>query len=204
MTALQQPTISRRLSVVECLQRSNRRILVIGAPGTGKTTFSCSASELAGEKLPVTAEPLLLSDTAYIQGDNEGVVGAYRAGLEPGAVYDVSPVNKWDDYLRELIAILRECKGESDAGRLKYLVIDLAHPTRLISEKIDPSVQKDWKEVAALGAQLFRAFNPLRGVTVIGNAQIKRRRDRRERASRRRQQRARCGWRALDLYGRSP
>lgn len=51
--------------------------------------------------------------------------------------------------------------------------MDLGLPAKLIDRSIDPSAQRDWKQVAIEGARLFNALSSLRGVTVIGNAQIK-------------------------------
>jgi hypothetical protein len=60
---------------------SNRRIVVMGSKGTGKTTFSVSASQFAGDR--ITGEVRQCKDTLVIQGDSEGVMGATDAGLTP-------------------------------------------------------------------------------------------------------------------------
>lgn len=163
---------SRAMSCTDSLRKSNRRIVVMGAGGTGKTTFSISASKFAGDSIPAR-DLRKCADVAVFQGDNEGVAGAQHAGFEPAFVYDLSPIGKWAEYKSELAACLRDLKGVLDNGTVKILVIDLAHPTRLINDSIDPQVQKDWKLVAMEGMTLFRALSGLRGVTVIGNAQIK-------------------------------
>lgn len=163
---------TRAMSCRDSLRRSNRRIVVMGAGGTGKTTFSISASQFAGDTIPAR-DLRKCKDVAVFQGDNEGVAGAWRAGFEPAFVYDLSPIGSWSAYKSELAAALRDLKGVVDNGTVKVIVIDLAHPTRLINESIDPQVQKDWKLVAMEGMTLFRALSGLRGVTVIGNAQIK-------------------------------
>lgn len=163
---------TRAVSCGDSLRRSNRRIVVMGAGGTGKTTFSISASKYAGDTIPAK-DGRLCKDVAVLQGDNEGVAGAWRAGFEPGFVYDLSGVTTWAEYKSELAASLRDLKGIVDSGELKVIVIDLAHPTRLINAAISPEVQKDWKLVAMEGLTFFRALSGLKGVTVIGNAQIK-------------------------------
>jgi hypothetical protein len=170
MSSAYQPQRAR--SVQETLSRSNRRVLVLGAGGTGKTTFSVSASQFAGDKIPHDSGAEC-ADVAIFQGDNEGVAGALHAGFVPKYVYELSNITAWDAYQRELVACLKDIKPLVDEGTVKFLVVDLNHPTRLINESIAPSVQKDWKLVANEGLSLFRAFSGLRGCTIIGNAQIK-------------------------------
>jgi len=155
----------------ESLKTANRRILVVGPRGTGKTTFSVSASRHAGDT--VGGQSRSCADVLLIQGDNEGVMGAMDAGLTPGMVLDTTDCDSWDAYQKRLAGGLRELERPLFDGTIKVVIIDLAWPAKLIDRSIDPSVQKDWKLVANEGARLFRALSGLRGVTVIGNSQIK-------------------------------
>ena len=153
------------------LRTSNRRILVMGAKGSGKTTFSVSASHKTGEAIAGSQRDC--SDVFVVQGDVEGIMGAMGAGLVPGHVLDMTSVNTWEDYTKLLAQGLREMAPKFSDGTIKVIVVDLAWPAKLIDRQIDPSVQKDWKLVANEGGRLFRAFAGLPGITVIGNAQIK-------------------------------
>lgn len=155
----------------ENLRLSNRRVLVIGPRGSGKTTFSVSASRHAGQT--IEGEHRVCSDVLVIQGDTEGIMGAMDAGLEPGHVLDMCGVNSWLEYQQRLIAALKELREPLSDGTIKVVIIDLSWPAKLIDRSIDPSCQKDWKLVANEGSTLFRTLASLRGVTVIGNAQIK-------------------------------
>ncbi len=163
-------------SATENLKQSNRRLLVVGPRASGKTTLSLSASKYAPDVLPApgaTTERIVCEDVLVIQGDNEGIMGAMDAGLEPGHVADMTMVKDWAAYKTRLAQVLTEMKPKFDDGTIGVIIIDLGFPARLIDRSIDPSVQKDWKMVATEGGVLFRALSGLRGVTVIGNAQIK-------------------------------
>ena len=158
------------------LKHSNRRVLVVGARASGKTTLSMSASRYAGDTLPAAGEVrprVVCEDTLVIQSDNEGIMGAMDAGLEPKYVLDMTAVSDWAAYTKRLAEGLTELKGPLTNGTIRVVIIDLAGPAKLIDRSIDPSVQKDWKLVANEGARLFRSLSGLAGVTVIGNAQIK-------------------------------
>lgn len=143
----------------------------MGPRGTGKTTFSVSASKFAGER--ISGEHRLCRDVLVIQGDNEGVMGAMDAGLEPGMVLDTTDVRDWNGYQQRLVAGLRELQTKLTDGSIRVVVIDLSWPAKLIERSVDIKSIADWKLVANEGGQLFRALAGLRGVTVIGNAQIK-------------------------------
>ena len=160
----------------QSLKHSNRRILVTGPRATGKTTFSVSASRFAGETIRAVTDrtpPIECADTLIIQGDNEGVMGAVDAGLVPKYILDMCACKAWKEYQDRMVAGLRELQPQLTDGTIRILIIDLAQPARLIDRAIDPNVQKDWKQVAIEGARLFAALSGLRGITVIGNAQIK-------------------------------
>jgi len=158
-------------SASESLKTANRRILVMGPRGTGKTTFAVSASRYAGDT--VGGDPRKCDDVLVIQGDNEGHMGAMDAGLIPGMVLDTTDCNDWAAYQSRLAGGLRELERPLFDGTIKVVIIDLSWPAKLIDRSIDPSVQKDWKLVANEGGRLFRALSGLKGVTVIGVAQIK-------------------------------
>ncbi len=160
----------------ESLRHSNRRILVTGPRATGKTTFSVSASRFAGDTIRAIGDksaPIECKDVLLIQGDNEGVMGAIDAGLIPGRVLEMSGVKDWKEYTDRMVAGLRELQGPLTDGTIRVLITDLGLPARLIDRAIGPEVQKDWKKVAVEGGRLFQALSGLRGITVIGNAQIK-------------------------------
>jgi hypothetical protein len=159
-------------SAAQAIASANRRILVVGAGGTGKTTFSISASRHAGDTIPA-GERTVCKDVLLIQGDSEGVMGAVSAGLVPGNVLDMTGVPTWQGYCQLLEQKLREADALFKDGSIGVVVIDLAHPQNLILEAIKPSDQKGWGQVAAEGRKLFYAFSRLQNVTVIGNAQIK-------------------------------
>lgn len=163
-------------SATDNLKHSNRRLLVVGPRASGKTTLSLSASKHAPDTLPgpgEVCERIVCDDVLVIQGDNEGIMGAMDVGLEPGHVADMTMVKDWAGYKTRLAQVLTEMKPKFDDGSVRVVIIDLGFPARLIDRSIDPSVQKDWKLVATEGGTLFRALSGLRGVTVIGNAQIK-------------------------------
>lgn len=158
-------------SAAASLSTGNRRILVVGARGSGKTTFSMSASRDAGDT--IEGPHRLLRDTLVIQGDNEGILGAMDAGLEPAYVVDMCAVGSWQEYTDRMTMALRELKSLLHDGTIRTLVLDLAWPARLIEQTIKPAEPKDWAKVAAEGQRLFAGLSRFRGVTVIGNAQIK-------------------------------
>lgn len=156
----------------QTIRESARRILVIGASGTGKTAFSVSASKHAGDTLPLK-EPVECSDVAMIQGDMEGVQGALDAGLRPGKVLDLSGIANWELYKKAVTQALGILKPLVAAGEIKYCVVDLSLPARLIELDVNPQATKDWKEVLIRGGQLFDLFKGIPALTIIGNAQIK-------------------------------
>lgn len=164
------------LSSGDALRQANRRILVTGPRSSGKTLFSVSASRLAGDTLRGVGEPskrIVCTDTLVVQGDNEGIMGAVDGGLVPGHVLDMCASKDWKGYQTRLIEGFRELETKLKDGTIRVLIIDLGFPAKLIDRAIDPAVQKDWKLVAIEGARLFNLLSCLRGVTVIGNCQIK-------------------------------
>lgn len=154
------------------LKATTRRILVLGCSGTGKTTLSISASAHAGLVLP-SAKRVLCSDVVLLSGDNEGVAGAVDANLEPRAVVDFTVCKDWVDYQRLLTQALNELRPLVAAKEVKYIVIDLALPERLIREQVNPDSSREWTAVAVQGSKLFSALGALKGATIIGNAQLK-------------------------------
>ena len=158
-------------SASESLKQSNRRIMVVGPRGSGKTTFSVSASKHAGDT--IAGGHRVCDDVLLIEGDSEGVMGAMDAGLEPARILGMTDCDTWDAYQKRLVLGLRELQTPLTDGTIKVVIIDLSWPAKLIDRSIDPNNQKDWKLVANEGARLFRALAGLKGVTVIGNAQIK-------------------------------
>lgn len=154
----------------ESLKTSNRRILVMGPRGTGKTTFAVSASAKAGDTL--TGAPRDCDDVLVIQGDTEGIMGAVDAGLSPGMVLDMTDCESWPAYQARLINGLKELEAKLTSGGVKVIVIDLALPAQLIVAHIKPTEISHWQAVKVEGAKLFRAFSRYRGVTVVGICQV--------------------------------
>jgi hypothetical protein len=150
---------------------SNRRIVVMGSKGTGKTTFSVSASQFAGDR--ITGEVRQCTDTLVIQGDSEGVMGATDAGLIPSYVLDMTHTKTWAAYEQLVVKGLTELKPKLDDGTIKVIVIDLAYPARLIEDEIAPKDPAGWSRVKAKGSSLYRALAGLKGVTVVANCQVK-------------------------------
>lgn len=161
------------LSFDEMLAKANRRILVAGSGGTGKTTLSISASHKAGDTIPMPSKTVLCDDVWVIQGDEEGVVGAYDAGLEPGHITDMCTAGTWAEYQKLLAEGLKVMHPKILSGLVKFIVIDMGLPNKLVNEAVSPENQKEWAQVAAEGGKLYRALTGLRGVTVIANCQLK-------------------------------
>lgn len=157
------------MTAAQALSRSNRRILVMGPRGTGKTTFSVSASKHAGDT--ITGPRRVCSDVLVFQGDNEGIMGALDAGLITDNVIDMSSVPDWNAYTKKLAHGLKYFDKALRDGTIKVIIVDLNWPARLIDRIAPPN---DYGKTMALqGARVFDAFSPYRGVTVIGNAQMK-------------------------------
>jgi len=157
------------MTATQAVSRSNRRILVMGPRGTGKTTFSMSASNHAGDR--ITGPKRMCSDVLVFQGDNEGIMGALDAGLVCDRVIDMSGLSDWLSYTKKLAHGLRYFDKALRDGTIKIIIIDLNCPARLI-DRTAP-LNDYGKTMAAQGARIFDAFSPYRGVTVIGNAQMK-------------------------------
>lgn len=153
------------------MTNGTRRVMVIGAGGTGKTTFSVSASKHAGDTIP-RASRVICDDVVVFQGDAEGIAGAYHAGFAPGYVYDLSDCTTWDLFDRRLCEALADIRPLCGT-QVRFAVIDLGLAQRLISAHVKPAVQKDWNAVSSLGEKLFHAFSGLPGTTIIANAHIK-------------------------------
>lgn len=177
-------SVSLLQSVREHFSSSARRILVVGPTGSGKTTFSVSASKFAGDT--VQGGRRVCSDVAVLSGDNEGVLGAVDAGLVPGLIIDMTTTQYWDAlppgnkgdaaelvYKVRLQQAIAELLPKIRAGEISVVVLDLALPSRLIVDKVKPSSIADWGAVSSLGSILYTAMGALRGATVIGNNQLK-------------------------------
>jgi len=164
--AQQEPLV---MTAAQSLSRSNRRILVMGPRGTGKTTFSVSASKYAGDR--ITGPVRKCTDVLVFQGDNEGIMGAMDAGLIAGNVIDMSTVKDWPAYIKKLAHGLQYFDKALRDGTIKVVIVDLNWPARLI-DRTAP-LNDYGKTMSVQGARVFDAFSPYRGVTVIGNAQMK-------------------------------
>lgn len=158
-------------SVREHIETASRVIVVIGANGSGKTSFSVSASSYAGETIDGPTRDC--KDTVVICGDNEGAMGAVDAGLHPGGIVDLSDSETWSEYKKALVPALVELKDRIMARTIKFVVLDLGLPASLIVNHVAPQSIADWGAVAKEGAVLRQAFQRLKGATVIVNAHIK-------------------------------
>lgn len=159
-------------SASQNLKAANRRILVMGPPGSGKTTLSISASAHAGDTIP-SKHLQMCSDVVLLSGDQEGVQGALDANLEPRAVVDMTTCADWVAYQKLLADALSELRPLVAAGEVKIIVVDLALPAKLIIDQIKPADIAGWGRVGAEGVKLYRIFGALPGATIIGNVQIK-------------------------------
>lgn len=176
-----EPEESLVLSASQALRQGTRHILVMGPRGTGKTTFSVSASAHADET--IGGKRRVCKDVLVVQGDNEGIMGAIDAGLEPAYVVDMCGVTSWDDerngkrdpnsYVSRWNRARKALAAKISDGTIKVIVVDLNWPAKLIERAIMPKEIADWGLVATQGQRLFNAFNGFSGVTVIGNSQMK-------------------------------
>jgi hypothetical protein len=146
----------------------SRKIIVSGFPGSGKSTLSVSASAYAGDTLPLQAA-VNCKDVVVINGDSEGYYGAIDCGLSP-QVADMTDLETWAAYYKRLTELVTELKTHKD---IKYVVVDMALPAKLIIDQISPTQISDWGKVAAEGLKFYRIFNALRGMTIIANCQVK-------------------------------
>jgi len=175
------------LSAEEALHHGTRHILVMGAKGTGKTTFSVSASKFADDT--IGGPRRMCSDVLLVQGDNEGHLGAMDAGLVPGMVLNMGKCKSWDGSIKTPEGLVKDPQSYisrwsraykrlgkvlSD-GTIKIIIVDLNWPAKLIEKGITVSLEDRnyWKLVSLQGQRLYDAFNRFDGVTVIGNAQMK-------------------------------
>lgn len=159
------------VTLEESLNQSARFVVVSGSPGTGKTALSVSASAQAGNTIKQKT-PVVCTDTLIVQGDAEGVLGAIDVGLKPAYIVDMTGHATWNDYLKDLLATFTQLKPKLGT-EIKNVVVDLSLVNRLIDKHVDPSVQKDWKLVAAEGTKFFQMLSTLKGVTIIGNTHLK-------------------------------
>jgi hypothetical protein len=150
----------------ELCQTADRRILVVGSGGTGKSSFSVSASAYAGQTMP---EPkrVVCKDVALFSGDVDGMRGPLDSGYLVPNIADMSQCKDWGEYEGQLVAAIRAMPKE-----VRVVVIDLALPFQLIKEHVMPQDVAGWGKVGKLGMQFWRALNSLRNVTLIGNAQL--------------------------------
>lgn len=162
----------RRQSTSQNMRGGTRRILFEGPPGSGKSTYSASASNFAGDNLPLT-EPVVCKDVAVIQGDNEGMVGARSCGLEIPNIFDMTNCASWDEYKSQLTADLKELGPMVASGEIKFLIVDLGFADTLLQSQVKPAQQKDWGIIRFESMMFFKAFSRLVGATIIGNCQIK-------------------------------
>ena len=153
------------------LQQATRRVVVMGPMASGKTTLSVSASAHAGDTLPAKAADC--KDLVLLSGDQEGVAGALDAGLTPRAVVDMTVAKTWQEYQALLAQAFAELLPLIKSKDVKFIVVDMALPAKLIIEMVSPKDIKDWGKVAAEGLKFYQVFGALRGATIIANVQIK-------------------------------
>lgn len=107
----------------ESVGRGHRSGLVIGAKGTGKTTFVSSGSDFAPDALP--ANPLVLCpDVHIIQFDAESALGALNAGLNPNVI-DLSDKRGWQEQKQGLARAINYLRPLAAKGEVKVVGVDL-------------------------------------------------------------------------------
>lgn len=153
-------------STAQLCRTADRRILVVGSGGTGKSSFSISASKFATATLP-EAKPIVCSDVAVFSGDVDGMRGPLDSGYTVPHIADMSQCKTWSEYERLLAAALGALPSE-----VHVVVVDLSLPFHLIREHVMPEDMRGWGQVGRIGMQLWRALNALKDVTLIGNAQL--------------------------------
>lgn len=158
-------------TVDDAVKSGMRRMVVSGSPGTGKTTFSLSASAYAGDI--IGAAPVECKDVVLLQGDCDGVQGGIDAGLRPGLIADFTVCEKWPEYNKMLTEIIQDLKPMVDKGDVKYVVVDLSLPAKLLIDHLKPADQQGWGRVAAESMTFYKMFGFLKTATVIGNAQLR-------------------------------
>lgn len=144
----------------------DRRILVVGSGGTGKSSFSVSASSHAGKTMP-EPRPVACKDVAVFLGDVDGMRGPMDTGYTVPNIADMSQCRDWAEYEALLARSLN-----SLPKHVRVLVVDLALPFQLIKEAVAPVDVAGWGKVAKFGMQFWRALNSVKNVTLIGNAQL--------------------------------
>lgn len=155
----------------EAQAEAHRRIMVMGGSGTGKSTFSLSASSYAPDI--IGKERVVCKDVVLLQGDIDGQMGAIDAGLTPGLVVDMNACKDWDAYEKLMGQAIMELRGMVAKGDIKYCVVDLELPAQLLIQKVSPNDQRGWGTVKAKSLEFFKAFGYIPGLTLIGNSQIK-------------------------------
>ncbi len=148
------------------LPKQVRRVIVSGFGGAGKSTLSVSASAFAGDTLPL-AKPVDATDVHVFNGDAEGFYGPIDSGLTPN-VTDFTQCDTWADYQKLLKETLKALPAEH-----KYVVIDMALPSRLIVDSVKPQSIADWGKIGSIGLDFYKEFSKLSGRTVILNCQVK-------------------------------
>lgn len=148
------------------LPKQVRRVIVSGFGGSGKSTLSVSASAFAGDTLPLP-KPVDCTDVHVLNGDSEGFYGPIDSGLTPN-VTDFTQCETWADYQKLLKVTLKELPVEH-----KYIVVDMALPSRLIVDSVKPQSIADWGKIGSIGLDFYKEFAKLSGRTVILNCQVK-------------------------------
>lgn len=158
----------------EVIKNSTRRINILGLGGTGKTTFSHSMSEYAGDIIGQFKDaPVTCKDTVVFCGDNEGIKGAMDAGLVPGYVSDLTSCETWDEYLKIMTSDINELLPLVASKQIKVVIVDMALPAQLMIDKVDPTQIKDWASVRTLALTFYNMLGAMKGATIITNIQLK-------------------------------
>ena len=151
----------------ENLTESARRLYVGGSPSTGKTTFSVSISEHAGQT--ITGPHRLCKDVAVLSGDPEGISGALNVGLEPGIVSDYTACATWPDFKKRLVQDINELLPLVKSGEIKHVIVDIGLLDRLVRDHVKPSDVAGWGRVGVESAEVYKVLGALRGATIIAN-----------------------------------
>lgn len=177
----------QKASEIMASGRGHSSVLLMGAPKTGKTSFTCSGSELAGPKVK-SDKVVEANDVVLINIDAQGFLGAVDCGYNP-RVIDLSGVQGFNALNTALAKAIMDIKPLAEKGEINVVGLDLgalasevlayaAGDTTVSAQKIINSdisfagSDVNWQKVSAAGVQIYRAFRTL-PCTVVANVHVK-------------------------------
>jgi hypothetical protein len=163
-------------------------MLLLGAPKTGKTSFTASGTKGAPDEMYNCATPMDANDVVIVNCDAGGYKGAIDSGYRP-MVADLSGVRGWAALNTALAKTIMEIKPMVDKGDVRVVSIDLGAIANEIvafcagdkvlgidkianTEISFAGADVNWTAVAAQGLSLFRAFRQL-PCLVVAHAHVK-------------------------------